>query len=141
VTGTSDTGLRGGLERSRWGWLLLFTSTTTIICCALPILLVSIGFGAVSAAMFSNMPFLVDLAQHKIWLFAGSGALLLLAGWALFRPGRSCPVDPVLAAKCEAADHWNRRLLSLSAGLWVLGFIAAYLSLPLLELYESYSAS
>jgi len=124
------------LEQSRWGWLLLFTSTATLICCALPILLVSIGLGAVSAAMFSNLPFLVELAHYKAWLFAGSGVMLALAGAALFRPGRTCPTDPILAAKCETADRWNRRLLTASAGIWAVGFAAAYLSLPLLGLYE-----
>jgi len=125
-----------GLEQRKWGWVLLFTSTTTLICCALPILLVSIGFGAVSAALFSNLPFLVDVAQHKAWLFAGSGAMLMLAGVVLYRPGRTCPTDPALAAKCEAADRWNRGFFNISAGLWAIGFIAAYFSLPLLGLYE-----
>ncbi|MDQ7019659.1 MAG: hypothetical protein Q9M33_10900 [Robiginitomaculum sp.] len=127
---------RNGVGLSRWGWVLLFTSTTTMICCALPIMLVALGFGAVSAAMFSNFPFLVTLAHHKIWLFSGSAVLLLLAAWALYRPGRACPTDPVLAAACERADRWNRRFLIVSAGLWVIGFTAAYLSLPLLKFYE-----
>ncbi|PHS24568.1 MAG: hypothetical protein COA85_08055 [Robiginitomaculum sp.] len=125
-----------GLEHNRWGWVLLFTSTTTLICCALPILLITLGFGAVSAALFANFPFLVTLAHHKFWLFSTSAVLLALAAWALYRPGRACPTDPVLAATCERADRWNRRLLIISAGLWVVGFTAAYLSLPLLRVYE-----
>jgi mercuric ion transport protein len=137
---TKETPMLKGLEQSRWGWLLIFTSTTTMICCALPILLVTIGFGAVSAAIFSNLPFLVVLAHYKVWLFAGSGVMLALAGWALYRPGRACPTDPALAARCEAADRWNRRLLMVSAGMWAIGFTAAYLSLPLLGLYEKFFA-
>jgi mercuric ion transport protein len=124
------------MQQGKWGWVLLFTSTTTLICCALPIMLVALGFGAVSAAMFSNFPFLVTLAHHKLWLFSGSAVLLLLAAWALYRPGRACPVDPVLAARCESADRWNRRLFIVAAGLWGVGFTAAYLSLPLLGLYD-----
>lgn len=124
------------LQHSRWGWVLLLTSTTTLVCCALPIILISIGFGAVSAALFSNLPFLVQLAYHKIWLFTGSGALLALAGWALYRPGRQCPTDPALAAKCQTADRWNRKLLIASTTLWTIGFAAAYLALPLLTAYE-----
>ena len=131
-----ETSMLKGLDQSKWGWLLIFTSTTTLICCALPILFVSIGFGAVSAAMFSNLPFLVVLAHYKVWLFSGSGALLALAGWALYRPGRTCPTDPVLAAKCETADRWNRRLFNFSAGIWAIGFTAAFLSLPILRAYE-----
>ena len=121
------------LDTKHWGWLILFASTTTLVCCALPIILVTVGLGAASAALFSNLPFLADLARQKIWFFFGSFMLLALAAWALYRPGRTCPTDPVLAHKCAAADRWNKRLVSGSASIWVLGFAAAYLALPILE--------
>jgi len=127
------------VDQSRWGWLVLFASTTTLVCCALPIVLVAVGMGAVSAALFSNLPFLGVLADNKVWLFSISGAFLLLAAWALFRPGRTCPVDPVLAAKCNAAHRWNRRLLFASAFIWAIGFVAAYLSIPILNAYERFA--
>jgi len=96
-----------------------------------------VGFGAVSAALFEGLPFLGSLAQHKIWLFLGSGVLLALGGWALFRPGRVCPSDPQLAAKCAAAHRWNLRLWRASIIIWMIGFLAAYLSLPLYELFSA----
>ncbi|MEE9380715.1 MAG: hypothetical protein V3V03_04855 [Hyphomonadaceae bacterium] len=136
---TSGT-LPGKFERGPWGWLILFASTSTLICCALPIILVMLGMGAVSAAMFSNIPFLTTLAHYKLWLFAGSGLMLLLGGWALYRPGRACPVDPMLAAKCASAHRWNQRLFILSVIIWIAGFTAAFLSVPMLEIYESFSA-
>jgi hypothetical protein len=71
----------------RWGWLVLFTSSSTLICCALPIFLVTLGLGAVSATLFETLPFLVTLAKHKLWMFVGSAAMLALGGWALYRPG------------------------------------------------------
>lgn len=128
------------VEQSRWGWLLLLTSTTTLVCCALPILLVTIGLGAVSAALFSNLPFLGVLAAHKAWLFSFSGALLIAAGWALFRPGRVCPADPALAAQCEKTHRWNARVFRVSVAIWSIGFAAAYLSLPLYNAFERFSS-
>lgn len=125
-----------GVDQSRWGWLVLFTSTTTLVCCALPIVLVAVGMGAVSAALFSNLPFLGVLVANKVWLFSISGAFLLLAAWALFRPGRACPADAALVEKCNAAHRWNKRLLIASAFIWVIGFAAAYLSVPMLNAYE-----
>lgn len=122
------------VEQSRWGWLVLFTSSSTLICCALPILLVTLGLGAVSATLFETLPFLVTLAKHKFWMFIGSAAMLALGGWALYRPGRYCPTDPVLAQKCEAAHRWNKRIWWASIVIWAVGFFAAYLSLPLYEL-------
>lgn len=86
--------------------------------------------------MFSNFPFLVDLATNKDWLFAGSGLVLALAGFALFWPGRTCPTDPAFAADCEAALRWNKKLFAASLGIWSVGFFSAYLFLPILTLYE-----
>ena len=98
------------IEQNRWGWLVLFTSSSTLICCALPIILVTLGLGAVSASLFETLPFLVTLTKYKLWMFLGSAAMLTLGGWALYRPGRFCPTDPVLAAKCNAAHRWNKRI-------------------------------
>ena len=115
----------------RWSWLVLFASSTTLVCCALPILLVSLGLGAVSASLFANLPFLVTLAQYKAWMFASSGAVLVLSAWLLFRSGRACPADPELAERCEKAHRWNTRFFWVSVGIWVAGFGTAYLALPI----------
>ena len=122
-------------EQSRWGWFVLFASSSTLVCCALPILLVTLGLGAVSAALFESIPFLITLAKHKLLVFIVSALMLALGGWLLFRPGRHCPTDPDLAAKCESAHRWNTRIWWLSVVLWVIGFFAAYLSLFFFNLF------
>jgi hypothetical protein len=114
-----------------WAWLLLLSSSSTLLCCALPMLLVALGFGAVSASLFASLPVLVTLTLYKQWLFAISACVLALAAWLLIRSKRSCPSDPALAARCAAAHRWNVRVLFLSAGVWCIGFAAAYLVLPL----------
>lgn len=116
-----------------WGWILLLTSTSALVCCVIPIALVSMGLGAAVAALYSNLPFLTFLGLHKDWTFVLTALILAAAVWALFRPGRACPADPELARACQKADRWNRRLLFLSMGLWALGFFAAYLLLPIAE--------
>ncbi len=115
----------------KWAWLVLFTSSTTLVCCALPILLVSLGLGAVSASLFANLPILITLAQYKAWIFTGSGAVLLLTGWLLFRSGRACPADPDLAEQCDRAHRWNTGFFWVSIVIWVVGLAAAYLALPI----------
>ncbi len=116
--------------------MVLFASSTTLVCCALPIFLVSLGLGAVSASLFADLPFLVTLAQHKGWMFIGSGAVLLVTGRLLFRPGRTCPTDPKLAQLCETAHRWNTRFFWSSSVIWVIGFAAAYLALPIYSWLE-----
>lgn len=57
-------------------WREAITSVTpvavagTLICCALPITLVSIGAGGVVASLVGSAPWLADLTRHKEWVFA-----------------------------------------------------------------------
>lgn len=109
----------------------LFTTTGTLVCCAIPIIFVTLGLGATVAAMTSAFPFLIVLSQHKIWVFAFSGFMLALSGWLMYRPGRSCPTDPALGQACSTAHKWNKRIYWSSVAIWIIGFSAAYLLLPL----------
>lgn len=118
----------------KWGWFILFTSTTTLVCCVLPIVLVSLGFGATVALMYGELPFLAFLGIHKEWTFALTALILLAAAWALYRPGRTCPADPELVRAGQSADKWNRRLFLAALGIWIVSFFAAYLLLPIAEL-------
>lgn len=119
------------LKETGLGWLTLFAASGTLICCALPIMLVTLGFGATVAAFTSSFPVLIMIAQHKVWVFMGSGALLLLSGWLIYRRARTCPADPGLARVCARAQFWSRRLYWSAVSIWSTGFFAAYLALPL----------
>lgn len=112
-------------------WLALFTSTSTLICCALPIILVTLGLGASVAAATSALPFLVFLSIHKIWVFAFSGLMLMFTGWLVYRPNKTCPTDPELNTLCKRAQSWNLRIFWVSISIWGIGFFAAFLALPL----------
>ena len=58
------------------GFLSLFTSVGTLVCCSLPALFVSLGMGAAVAALVSTAPWLVSLSRHKVLMFTGSGLLI-----------------------------------------------------------------
>lgn len=109
----------------------LFTTTGTLLCCALPIILVTLGLGTTVVAMTSAFPFLITLTQHKIWIFAFSGLMLAISGWLMYRPGRHCPTDAELGRACNTAQKWNRRIYWSSVTIWGIGFFAAYLLLPI----------
>jgi mercuric ion transport protein len=115
-----------------WSWLLLFTTSGTLLCCAIPITLVSLGLGATVATMVSSAPWIITLSQYKGWLFLLSGVLIGLSAWSVYRSERSCPLDPELAAACQRADVWNRRFIWVAGGMWAAGFVAAY-GLPLVR--------
>src|ERR1051326_7165489 len=57
-------------------YLSLFTSFGTLLCCALPSLLVLLGLGATVASFLSAVPWLVTLSRHKTVVFLVSGILI-----------------------------------------------------------------
>ncbi len=118
-------------DNTRLGWLALFASTGTLICCALPILLVTLGFGSVVAALTSRYPLLVALSEYEGWMFGLSAALLILAAWSIRGRQTHCPADPILAARCQRARSINQRVLLGAVIIWSIGFSARFLLLPL----------
>jgi hypothetical protein len=60
-------------------WITLLTSTGTLICCALPALLVAIGAGAALAFAASAVPQLVWISEHKELVFGLASAMLIAA--------------------------------------------------------------
>jgi hypothetical protein len=111
--------------------LTLLLSGGTLLCCALPLMLITLGLGSVVAYMTNALPWLVTLSHYKPWMFLISGVYLTLIGWLIYRPGRSCPADPELARLCARADRFNRTILWVAIGIFAIGFFAAYLLFPL----------
>lgn len=128
---TSTTDNSNTKKETSLTWLALFTTTGTLVCCAIPITLVTLGMGATVVSMVSNFPFLVTLSMHKPLVFGVSGFMLVLSAYMMYRPGRSCPIDPELGALCNKTQIWNRRIYWISVVLWCIGFFAAFLALPL----------
>ena len=122
------------LDKSYLRWLTLFITSSTLLCCALPVLLVSLGFGAVVASLNYNIPGLFFLAEHKLWTLTLSAILLVFLAWIIWRPNQACPTEPALAAHCQSAKKWNKRIFWLSVTIWCIGFFFSVLLLPLRNL-------
>lgn len=112
-------------------WLILFTSGATLICCAIPALLVSLGLGAVMVGLVSNVPQLIWISEHKPLVFGIAGTLLVLAGLMQWRSSKlPCPADSVLALSCANARKmamviYGTSLLLYAVGSW-FAFVAPY---------------
>ena len=123
-------------------YLSLFTSFGTLLCCALPSLLVLLGLGATVASFLSAVPWLVTLSHHKNWVFVVAGVLIgtNLIYTSVLAPklrdtGAACPPDGPEA--CEQASTLSRAILWISAILYCIGLFSAYLLGPLLMRYAS----
>lgn len=115
----------------------LFGSFSTLICCALPSVLVLLGMGTAVASLLSAAPWLVGFSRHKVWTFSIAGALIA-ASFAVtyaiaprLRQGAVCEADD--PTTCGEVSRLSRALLWVSALIWCAGFFVAYLLGPILN--------
>ena len=114
-----------------WGTagLSRLSSGGTLVCCALPALLVSLGLGAALAGLVSAVPALVWVSEYKGPVF-GLAALLLAAAGALQWRLRTapCPIDPTLRQACLRTRRWSRRVWAAAVALYAVGAFFAFVA-------------
>jgi hypothetical protein len=108
--------------------LTILSSFSTLVCCALPAALVSLGAGAALASVVTAVPQLVWLSEHKTQLFALAGFMLALSGVSAYRNRNApCPADPAQAKSCMRLRRWTASIFYFSAAIYVIGFFFAFL--------------
>jgi mercuric ion transport protein len=138
---TAPSVLSAPVQHARRAALLnyfsLFSSFSTLICCALPSVLVLLGMGTTVASLLSAAPWLVGLSRHKIWTFSIAGVMIALSFLVTYliaprlREGETCDADD--PTTCGEVSKLSRILLWGSAIIWSCGFFVAYLLGPILE--------
>jgi len=120
--------------------LSLFTSASTLLCCALPAFLVVLGLGAVVAGAVSEFPFLITLSEYKAWVFAFAFLLLAINFYLLYgRKKKNIACEYVPGQKetaCEVSSRWSKVILWISLIFLVIGFFVSYLLVPVIKLFE-----
>ena len=115
-----------GVLESRTGlWtsvLSLFASSSTLVCCALPALLVALGAGAALSSLVSVFPQVVWLSEHKEGLFAFAGLAMAASGVLQWRNRYApCPTDPMLRQACLSTRKTSLRLYVFSVLVYLVG--------------------
>lgn len=121
-----------GLQESKSSFIAsvfsLLASSGTLICCAIPALLVSLGAGAVLASVVAVFPQIVWISEHKVPLFALSGVLMILGGFLHWRNRNApCPVDPKLRDICLGTRKRSLRIYWISLVLLFIGAWFAFI--------------
>jgi len=138
---TMTANSKAPVQRARRAALLnyfsLFSSFSTLICCALPSVLVLLGMGTTVASLLSAAPWLVSLSRHKIWTFSIAGLLIAMSFVMTYviaprlQQGEACDADD--PTTCGEVSKVSRIILWGSALIWLCGFFVAYLLGPILE--------
>ena len=109
-------------------YLTLFTSSGTIVCCAIPALLVSIGAGAALSSLIAVFPQLVILSIYKIPIFMGAFMMLIISGILQYRSRNlPCPPDKNLANACTRTRKISLIIYFTSIGIFIIGLLFAFI--------------
>ena len=137
ATTTSIEPERRARRAALLNYFSLFSSFSTLICCALPSVLVLFGMGTAVASLLSAAPWLVSLSRHKVWTFSIAGTLIAGSFVMTYviapclRDGEAC--DAHNPTTCGEVSKLSRVLLWGSALIYSGGFFVAYLLGPILE--------
>ena len=102
--------------------LSLFASSSTLICCALPALLVTLGLGASLAGLINAAPWISELSNYKIEFFIGTGVILSLATFMLWKARNlPCPADKAKAKACNFLRKTSQIILGISILFYLTG--------------------
>ena len=115
-----------GLVEARSGFWAslasLFASSSTLVCCALPALLVGLGAGAALSSLVSVFPQIVWLSDHKELLFIVATSLTLGSGVLQWRNRSApCPSDPALRQACLSTRRTSLRFYGVSVAVLLVG--------------------
>ena len=112
--------------------LSLFTSIGTLLCCALPALLVTLGMGAALAGFISVAPWITAISKYKVAIFFVAGILLALSSYFLWvNRNAPCPVDEKQAKACMFLRKFSLYIIIVSIIIYIVGFFFAFLAAEL----------
>lgn len=107
--------------------LTLFSSFSTLLCCALPALLVALGAGAAMAGIVSTVPQLVLVSHHKPIVFTFAGVMLSLSAFMQWRNrSAACPIDPLQAKACLRLRKYSLIVFCVSITAYLTGLFFAF---------------
>jgi len=115
-------------------YLALFTSTGTLLCCALPSALAAVAGGSAVVSLVSTFPWLVPLSRNKEWIFLGAGLMLVLTAFLIYRPKGTVACSVTGGEGCAVAGWFTKVTFWTSASIYVVGSFFAYGLLPLMKL-------
>ena len=111
---------------------MILAASSTLICCALPALLVAIGAGSSLAFIISTIPGIIFLSKYKTLLFLITGIIIIIGYYNNRHNNIRCPNTPLKAAYCQQNQKWSNFLLKLAILLYSIGFFMAFIASHLL---------
>lgn len=115
-------------ESINLGFLSLIASSSTLICCALPALFVTLGAGATLASIVNIFPELIIISKYKIYISIFALLFLIIAGVLIKKASlQPCPTDPNLRDICMKTRKRSRVIYLTSVFIFTFASIFTYI--------------
>lgn len=111
----------------------LFTSTGTLICCALPAAVAAFAGGAAVTSIISIFPWMVPLSANKGWIFLGAALMLIISGVLIYRPKGKVVCSVTGGESCEVAGRFTKIMFWASVTILLIGAFFAYAIVPIMR--------
>lgn len=105
----------------------LFGSMSTLLCCALPVTLVSLGLGASFASLTSSFPQIIWLTSHKDTIFVLT-AIMLGTSYIMMKYSekQACPIDIEQRDACSSSKKISNKLFWFTVVIYITGLLFSY---------------
>lgn len=115
--------------------LALFTSTGTLLCCALPAAVSTLAGGSAVLGLTSALPWLIPLSHYKDWIFLTAGVMILISGILTLRPKGAIACSITGGQGCEVAGKFTKFMFWVSVGIYIIGAFVSYALTPILRTF------
>jgi len=133
VTDKIDLKKNYPLKQRIMSFLSVFTSTGTLLCCALPAAIAAVAGGAAVGTLITAFPWLVPLSRYKVWIFLVAGLSIVLSGILTFRSSRKIACVTTGGEGCKTASRFTRAMFWFSVVIYGTGAFFAFGIVPLLR--------
>ena len=100
----------------------LFVTSSTLVCCAIPVLLVTLGAGAALSSLVAVFPQVVWLSEHKESVFTIAGLMMGGSGVLQWRNRHApCPTDLGLRDACLRTRKVSFAVYLVSVAFYFIG--------------------
>ena len=115
-------------ESINLGFLTLLASSSTLICCALPAIFVTLGAGATLASVVNIFPELIVISKFKVYISVFALFFLIITGVLIKKASsQPCPTDPNLRNLCMKTRKRSRTIYIISVFIFAFASIFTYI--------------
>ena len=117
-------------------FLALFTSTGTLLCCAIPACIALLAGGAAIGTYVTLFPWVIPLSRHSGAIFIVAGVMISISAVFTLMPKSKLACSVTGGKGCEVAGTWTKAMFWFSVAVYSVGGFMTYAVVPLMRWFD-----